>query len=130
MKNENVTTQASASEAERTRNGRTYVPDVDITETDASIVVRADMPGVAPDRLSITLENNVLTIEGSAVLPGMDKHTLAYAEFGTGDFRRVFSISDEIDRNGITASMKNGVMNLVLPKAKEVQPRKIAVQAA
>jgi len=128
MKNETPATQAQTTQAERTRNARTYIPDVDIRETADSIVLAADMPGVATDSLNVTLENSVLTIEGRAALPPLEQHKLVYAEFGTGDFRRPLPSRMRLDRDAIAASMKNGVLNLVLPKAKEAQPRKIAVQ--
>jgi HSP20 family protein len=130
MNNESVTKSTQSSQVEPTRTGRVYTPDVDITENSESIVLMADMAGVSAEGLNVSLENNVLTIEGSATLPALGKHRLAHAEFGTGEFRRAFTISNEIDRNAITASVKNGVLRLELPKATEARVRSIKVEAA
>lgn len=130
MNSESVSNGTHVEQVEPTRNGRVYTPDVDIRETRESIVVMADMPGVSAEGLNVTLENNVLTIEGSTAMPGLKKHRLAYAEFGMGEYKRAFTISDEIDRNAITASVKNGLLKLELPKAKEARARTIKVEAA
>lgn len=127
MNTEYVKQQEGVGQAERTRNRVAQKPDVDIRETDAGIVLYADMPGVAVEGLGVTLENNVLTIEGDTVAPSVEKHSLAYSEFGRNDFKRVFTLSEEIDRDKITATMKDGVLKLVLPKVA-VAPKKITVQ--
>jgi HSP20 family molecular chaperone IbpA len=58
-----------------------------------------------------------------------EKHHLLQAEYGVGDYQSSFTISHEIDREKIEATVKNGVLRLVLPKAKAVQTKKISVQA-
>lgn len=113
--------------AERTRTSRLYMPRVDIYEQDDETVLVADMPGVDEQSVDITLEKNVLTIKGY-VEDVMEGYGLAYGEYGVGDFERTFALSDEVDRNKIQASMKDGVLRLVLPKAEEARTRKIAVK--
>lgn len=130
MNNEAVSNSPRSEQVEPTRNRRVYPPDVDIRETGQSIVLMADMAGVSTEGLNVTLENSVLTIEGRGMLPSLAKHRLAYAEFGTGEYKRAFTISDEIDRNAITASLKNGVLRLELPKSGEAKPRTIKVEAS
>ena len=114
---------------ERTRPQKVYTPDVDILERKDDIVVTADLPGVEERTLDITLEKNVLTIYGRVepVFPG--KYRLAYSEYGVGDYQRAFTLSDEVDKDRIQATMKNGVLRLVLPKAETAKTRKIAVSA-
>ena len=115
--------------AERTRDRLAFVPRADVYETDEAITVVADMPGVDETSVDITLESNVLTINGyvEAVLP--DGHRLAYAEYQVGDYQRAFTLSDQIDREGIEAVVKDGVLRLYLPKVTEAQRRKIAIKA-
>ena len=112
---------------ERTRAKAVYSPQVDIVETPHDIVVMADMPGVDEKSIDITLEKNVLSIYGRVEDVSLDKYSPLHTEYGMGDYERVFTLSDEIDREGIQASVKNGVLKLVLPKVAAAKTRKIAV---
>jgi HSP20 family protein len=116
--------------AERTRARRAYVPRVDIYETDNAIVLLTDMPGVDQNSVDITLEKNVLTINGVVNMVAPDNYSLSYAEYETGDYDRSFTISDEIDREKIEATVKNGVLRLYLPKAGPAKTRKITVKGS
>jgi HSP20 family protein len=120
---------AQGSAAEQTRPHRLYTPITDIYESKEQLVLLADMPGVKQDGVDITLEQNILTIYGHVEQPDFPGCTLTYTEYGVGSYKRVFALSNEIDRDGIQASVKNGVLKLVLPKSKRALPRKIAVQA-
>jgi HSP20 family molecular chaperone IbpA len=124
--NGNQQLQNDAS-AEQTRSKQLFLPRTDIYESADQLVLVADMPGVKQDGIDITLEQNILTIYGRAEEPELPGYRLAYAEYVSGDFRRVFALSNEIDRDGIKATMKNGVLRLVLPKSSKAMPRKIAV---
>lgn len=115
--------------AERTRQRKAYIPDVDIIERKDDILLVADMPGVDEKSVDITLEKNVLTINGYVEPEIPPTCCLAYAEYSIGDYQRTFTLSDEIDRNGIEATVKNGVLRLTLPKAAEMKERKITVKA-
>lgn len=115
--------------AERTRDRLAFVPRADIYETDEAITVVADVPGVDENSVDITLENNVLTINGFVEPEQPDGHSLAYAEYQVGDYQRAFTLSDQIDRDGIEAVVKDGVLRLYLPKITEVKKRKIAIRA-
>ena len=77
----------------------------------------------------ITLDKNVLTIYGKADNDEPKDHKLSLAEYGIGDYQRVFTLSDEVDREKIQATVKNGVLWLVMPKAPAVKTRKIPIQA-
>ncbi|MDX1415415.1 MAG: Hsp20/alpha crystallin family protein [Candidatus Promineifilaceae bacterium] len=116
--------------AERTRATRVYVPKVDIYSNSEGIVIIADMPGVDEKELEITLEKDVLTLNGyvSSSLMAPEGYELVHGEYGVGDFHRSFTLPDEIDRDQIAASLNNGVLKLSLPKAPEAQVRKITVQ--
>jgi HSP20 family molecular chaperone IbpA len=116
-----------AEGVEPTREGRMFLPRTDIRETDDAILLTADMPGVKPGGVDITLEKNVLTVHGHCGIEQPDGE-LAYSEYETGDFQRSFSLSHEIDQDGIKAHMSNGVLTLLLPKAGPTRTR-IEVQS-
>jgi HSP20 family molecular chaperone IbpA len=114
--------------AERTRERAAFVPRVDIFEHEDAIMLFADMPGVDGDALDITLEKNVLTINGYVEPTSPEGYSLAYAEYRIGDYQRSFQLSNEIDQDNIEATLQDGVLRLRLPKA-EPRTRKITVQA-
>jgi HSP20 family protein len=121
--------EVAETDTERTRDRLAFVPRADIYETDDEIVVVADMPGVDENTLEITLENNVLTINGYVEMEPPEGYSLAYAEYRVGDYQRAFSLSDQIDREGIEAAVKDGVLRLHLPKVTEAKVKKIAIKA-
>ena len=114
---------------ELTRARKIYSPAVDIIERKDDIVVIADVPGVDDRDVDITLEKNVLTIYGKVGADMPEKHTLSFSEYGVGDYQRVFTLTDEVNRDNIRATVKNGVLTILLPKADVVKTRKISVRA-
>jgi HSP20 family molecular chaperone IbpA len=113
---------------ERTRERRIYTPHVDIIERKDDIVVIADMPGVDDKSVDITFEKNILTIYGMVDADMPENHRLYLSEYGIGDYQRVFTLSDEVDREKIQAAVKNGVLRLILPKAEVAKTKKIPVK--
>jgi len=115
---------------ERTREGLCFIPRSDIFELDDHLMIVADIPGADDKTVDIVLEKDVLTINAlvDPVLP--EGYSLAYAEYEVGDYTRSFKISSEIDREKISASIKNGVLRLRLPKAAAARTRKISVTTA
>jgi len=110
---------------------RMVVPKVDIYETRGGIVILADMPGVGIDSLEVTVEKNVLAIKGTVPIPVRPgSYTTVYAERAPEEYRRNFTISHEVDRDKIEATVKNGVLRLTLHKVEPLKARKISVQAA
>jgi HSP20 family protein len=105
-----------------------FVPPADIYETGDNIVVLAEMPGVAPDGVDITLERRVLTIRGRSAVNDYAGYQRVYNEYADGDYERVFTLSENIDRDRIEATLKDGVLNLVLPKADTAKARKIELK--
>ncbi|HDH05458.1 MAG TPA: Hsp20/alpha crystallin family protein [Nitrospirae bacterium] len=112
---------------ERTRQTRVYTPAVDIIEKNNDIVLMADMPGVDENSVDITLEKDLLTIYGKVEPEIPENHRLVISEYGVGDYERTFTLSDEIDREHIRATVKDGVLKLVLPKAESAKTKKIPV---
>jgi len=115
---------------ERIRNVKTFVPRVDIYETKDSLFLIADMPGVDEKSVDVELEKNILTITGRVQTDETKDKSIVYSEYEIGDYERAFTLSDEIDREKIYATVKNGVLRLELPKAEKIKPKKIAIKAA
>lgn len=120
---------AQVNDTERTRAKAAFIPRADIFEAANEIMVVADMPGVDEKAIEITLEKNILTIDGYVEPEGSDKYDLAYAEYEVGDYHRRFTLSNEIDRDKIEATVKDGVLRLRLPKSEGAKAKKIAVKA-
>jgi len=114
---------------EPTRPGRAYQPEVDIFETTEGLWLWADMPGVDDKSISVDLADGVLTIEGGVALDDYKDLTPVYTEYNVGNYTRRFAISSDIDAEKIEARVRNGVLELKLPKAEKAKPRKIAVSA-
>jgi len=104
-------------------------PAVDIYEDSSGIILKADLSGVSRDRLDVQVDGNTLVIEGQTAIDMPKGMEVLYADVGTIRFRRQFTLSNERERDGINAEMKDGVLTLDLPKRAELQPRKIEVIA-
>jgi HSP20 family molecular chaperone IbpA len=116
------------SKDEKTVPGRFYVPYSDIYETDEALTVLMEMPGVEREGVSIALENDVLRVEGKIDFSKYEGMEPVYTEFNVGHYTRSFALSGKIDRERIGAQLEDGVLVLTLPKGKEAQPRRIAIQ--
>ena len=125
----NAKTQAKLMGAERTKDSSRYVPMVDIYEAGENLYLMADMPGTDKSGINITLEKDILTIEAGIDESIYGQRKPTYSEYGIGDYYRQFTLSDEIDREKIEASMMNGILKVVLPKAEPHKTKKIAIQA-
>lgn len=105
-----------------------WVPPVDIEEYKDRFVLYADVPGVDPKDIDITLENDVLTLSGSRPAAAESKEIQTRrTERANGRFYRRFSLPDTVDAESVSASGKNGTLEVVIPKRPASQPRKIAV---
>lgn len=123
-------TAPATNGAETTPAPKVFVPQVDIMESENQILLVADLPGVDQENLEVTIEKNVLTIRGTVKPHAPEGYQLAYAEYEVGNFERAFTVSNDIDRQGIDAVVKDGVLRLTLPKAKHAVLQKIAVKTA
>ncbi len=104
-------------------NERLFIAPTDIRETNESIILTTDMPGVKPGGVDVTLENNVLTVKGTVADEHRSAEAPTYAEYRSGNYKRSLSLSDEIDRDGIEARMNSGVLTLTLPKTMPSQKK-------
>ena len=114
----------------RDREQPTLAPRVDVIEDTTGITLLADLPGVSRDALEIHVEGDALTIEGqvSTVTPQAMEAT--YAEVRIPRYRRMFTLSRELDGSRIEAQLKDGVLRLRIPKQDHAQPRRVQVKVA
>jgi HSP20 family molecular chaperone IbpA len=115
---------------EQTRPGRYYVPNVNIYAFDDSLKLWADMPGVKEKEVSVTLKNGVLTIVGQVATDMYAGLRPMYTEYNIGNYYREFVLNENIDESKIKATLRNGVLELELPKKEEVRPRQIEIRTA
>ena len=120
--------QQTPASTERARQTAVFVPRVDIRESEAEVVLVAALPGVDETSVSVDLEGSELTLRGRFMPKAPEGFALTYQEYQSGDYERAFTLGDTIDRNRIHAVVKDGVLRLTLPKAKEAQPQRIAVK--
>ena len=115
---------------ESTRTKPVFSPPADIFETKEALCLVLEMPGVEPDGIDVVLDKRVLTIKGrSSAALAQEGYSLTHAEFRDGDYERSFTLSETIDGEQIEASVKDGVLRLVLPKVKPAPAKTISVKA-
>lgn len=105
---------------------------LDIYETTNGFVVEAALPGVKPENVDITIQDNVLTISGE-VRPSInqsEKPNYHRVERRYGRFARSISLPTQIQTDGVQANLEHGVLRLELPKAEAVKPRKISIKSS
>lgn len=106
-----------------------WVPAVDIKEDEQRFVIHADIPGVDPQEIEITMEAGILTIKGERQIESQEERkNYKRMERARGTFYRRFGLPDTADAEKITATGKQGVLEIVIPKRLISQPRKINVE--
>ncbi|MEO6032885.1 MAG: Hsp20/alpha crystallin family protein [Burkholderiaceae bacterium] len=123
-------TQANQVDQPSSVPQQTLTPAVDITENESGIMLLADMPGVSKDRLTIKVEGDNLMIEGRAQIDVPENIELLHSEVRSPYFRRSFTLSRDLDPGKIEATLRNGVLQLQIPKSEEARPRRIEVKVA
>lgn len=109
--------------------GRGGFPALNIGSTPSSVEVYAFAPGLEPDSIDVNVERGVLSLSGERKeTPADDKTTVHTNERFAGSFRRVLSLSDDVDANAITANYRDGVLHVSLKRRESAQPRRIEVQ--
>jgi HSP20 family protein len=117
-----------AAKEERTTPARYFVPSTDIYETDDGLTLVMEVPGVDKKDVEVALESGTLRVEAKIDFSKYEGLEPLYAEYNVGHYARAFTLSDKIDQNAISAALEDGVLTLTLKKAKEAQPRKIAIR--
>ena len=108
-----------------------WTPAVDIIEKGDDLVIRAEVPGIERDAIEVKLEDNTLILSGERVRETEADDTRAYRrERVYGSFVRSFSLPKTVDATRISATYKNGILEITVPKAEEAKPRKIDIKVA
>lgn len=106
-----------------------YAPLVDVYETDDAVTAVVDLPGVDAGAADLTIERDSLTVKARMAWSPPEGLQPLHEEFLPGRFERSFVLGNLVDREGVDAEMKNGVLRVTLPKASEALPKKIEVRA-
>lgn len=118
----------AVAQTEPTWNRSLFRPHVDIVERADELVVLADMPGTCSEDIDIRFESDTLTLHAKVGERHAPETGYALHEYDIGDFHRTFEVSETIDAEGISASYRDGVLALHLPKTAAAKPRRIAVK--
>jgi HSP20 family protein len=109
-----------------------WIPAVDVQETDGEFRVTAELPGLAPQDLNVTVQNGVLTISGEKRTQhdeGKEEGNYHVYERRYGRFERSFTLPRTVIADDVRAAFENGVLTITLPKTEEAKPRRIQIQA-
>jgi HSP20 family protein len=113
---------------EGTAAPRTWAPRIDVFTTDEQLTVRTAIPGVDAEDIEITVEGDTLTISGSRSFSSEETEgTFQRRELVEGEFKRTVLLPDGVDPESVTATSKNGILEISVPKRPEVLPRKVTV---
>jgi len=121
---------AVTKESRPTRNDVGLLPPVDVIEDSTGITLYADLPGVPKDKLDLHVEADTLTIEGELALAVPEGMEASHAEVSLPRYRRVFTLSKELDAEKVAAELTHGVLKLRIPKAEHAQPRRVEIKVA
>ena len=106
-----------------------WLPAVDIQEQPDSFLLKADLPGVDPENIEVTMEDGILTIQGNRESEKHDESdNFSRYERVKGRFLRRFTLPDTANGEAIEATTRHGVLEVTIPKQARLQPRKIAVK--
>ena len=112
-----------------TAESATLLPPVDVIEDSTGITLYADLPGVTKETLRVEVDADALTIEGEIGLQNPQGMDSTHAEVSVPRYRRVFTLSKELDTGKLQAELKQGVLTLRIQKAEHAKPRRISVRA-
>jgi len=112
-----------------TASVRTWAPAVDILETDTNLIVRAELPGMKQDDINIEVTSESLAIRGERKIDEASKDQFLRAERPYGPFQRSFTIGVPVQHDQVKATYRDGVLEIMIPKAEEVKPKKIEINA-
>ncbi|MGI9287385.1 MAG: Hsp20/alpha crystallin family protein [Pseudomonadales bacterium] len=104
-----------------------WTPSADIVRNGDEFLLELDVPGIKPEAINLSVEDNTLTVEGERASE-REQGDVLRSERLTGKFKRSFTLSDAIDQDAIKAEFNNGVLSVTLRKKAELEPRRISVE--
>ena len=111
------------------RPANRWMPRVDVFDQENDLMVRSEVPGIDPESIEITVQGGTLSIKGERSFETEDtKANYHRKEIFEGSFERTILLPEGIDPEGVTASSKNGVLEISIPKKAEILPRKVSVE--
>ncbi|GAC1420927.1 MAG: Hsp20/alpha crystallin family protein [Burkholderiaceae bacterium] len=128
--NDNKTSMTKKEDESMNQPAAALIPPVDVIEDASGITVFADLPGVPKDKITLSLEKDSLTIAGDVLLDTPEGMESSHVEVRQPRYRRMFSLSRDLDTEKASAEFKNGVLKLRIPKAEHTQPRRIEVKVS
>ena len=130
MATDTMTAAPPSTEHETERTVRTVSPRADIFETDTAFVILADMPGVDPDGVELVADKDTLVVRGkvNSASPNVHTRQVEHREFELADYHRTFTLTEDLDSDGITGTFRDGVLRVEVPKSPRVRPKKIPVR--
>ncbi|MFN6961731.1 MAG: Hsp20/alpha crystallin family protein [Rhodocyclaceae bacterium] len=123
-----MTTAIEKTTSKTTQPEAALLPPVNVIEDAGGITLTADLPGVPKDKLNVLVEADTLTIEGEVSLALPEGMESLHAEVNLPRYRRVFTLSKELDSDKVAAEFANGVLRLRIPKAAHAQPKRIEIR--
>ena len=106
-----------------------HAPLIDIHEGPEGLVLEADLPGATEKSVTVSLEDNVLSLRAEVAPAIPEGMKLLHEEYRVGSYQRSFILSDDVSREGIRAELNNGVLRLLLPKAERAKTRRIEIRS-
>ena len=113
----------------KAEEGREWLPSIDVSETKNELVIKAELPGLDPKDIDISMNNGYLTIKGEKKHEKEEKdENYHLIEKSYGSFTRSVRLPREVQNDKITASFKNGVLRITLPKSEEAKKKEIKIK--
>lgn len=123
-------TTAVTKQPESASDNQAILPPVNVIEDTSGITLVADLPGVPKDKLALHIEADRLTIEGEVSLDVPAGMEATHAEVNLPRYRRVFTLSKELDADKVAAEFKQGVLKLRIPKVEQALPRRVEIKVS
>lgn len=113
------------------RNGGFWTPAIDMYERDAEVIIKADIPGIKPDEVEVTVEDDTLRIKGERVQQEEVAEEHYYrVERRYGSFERTLPLPTAVQKGAIKATYTDGTLEISLPKAEEAKPKRVKISVA
>lgn len=105
-----------------------WAPSLDMHENKENLIVKAEVPGIDPSKVNITIENGSLSLQGEKKVDNHENNTgVTFNERLYGGFKRVISLPDSVDSKKVSAQYKDGILTVILPKREESIPKRIDI---